>query len=133
MSNNRDGTWLSRDLSLSIDADGNQSVSNCKEDDSCIIDTGVILRTPEGIKVALNINRVDATAFVVLVCFLIWAIIVTGVIFRISEGTEVVLTFTKIGDVALAVPLGAVICIHDGSWYPLFLLRITFGWRQWLL
>ena len=124
---------MSTDLSLSRDIDDNRNISNCKGDDAYIFDTGVILRTPEGIKVALNINRVDATAFVVLVCFLIWAIIVTGVIFRISEGTEVVLTFTKIGDVALAVPLGAVICIHDGSWYPLFLLRITFGWRRWLL
>ena len=56
-----------------------------------------------------------AVSLVVMLCFLIRAIIVVRVILSISKGTKVVLIVSKIGDGALAVPLGAVICIHDGS------------------
>ena len=82
MSNNRDCTCLSRDLSLSRDADGNRSVSNCKEDDFCIVDTGVILRISKGIKVSSRVCKVGAVASVVPLCFLMCAIFVTGVILR---------------------------------------------------
>ena len=57
------------------------------------------------------------------------------VILRICRGMEVILTVSKVnddgalGDVVGGV-VGGLICMHDGSLYPFFLLQITFGWRH---
>ena len=54
-----------------------------------------------------------------------------GVMLKIYEGMEVVLTVTKVDDDgALGGVVDGLICMHNGSLYPSFLLQITFGWRH---
>ena len=46
---------------------------------------------------------------------------------------QVALTVSEVdGDGAMGDVVGGLICMHNGSLYPSFLLRITLGWKHCL-
>ena len=119
-------------LSLSRDIADNQGVLICKSVGATIVLTGVTLSTSEGTEVALTASEVndDDDALGDIVVTVIGKADV-GVILRICRGMEVALTVSKVDDDgALGGVVGGLICMHDGSLYPFFLLEITFGWRH---
>ena len=94
-------------------------------------DVGVMLMICEGMEVVLTASKVgDDGAFGDVVVAVIGKGDV-GVMLKIYEGMEVVLTVTKVDDDgALGGVVDGLICMHNGSLYPSFLLRMAFGWRH---
>ena len=110
-------------MGLSRDIADNRGVLIGKGGGATIVLTGVTLIAYEGMEVVLIASEVDDDGALDNVVVDVIGKGDEGVMLMICEGMEVVLTVSKVNDDgAFDDVIDGVVCMHDSSLYPSFLL-----------